>query len=447
MRRDNRRAVAIARQILDHALSSVEPSAAVRAFTALKGDSLVIGDTTHDLASVDRILLVGAGKASTLMAAALEGLLGKRIADGLIITKHGHVPPHTQPRLVDVIEASHPIPCERGVSASGRLLEMTTGCTRKDLLLCAWSGGGSSLLTLPAPGLALGDLQAVVQLLLNSGATIQQLNTVRKHLSSVKGGLLARAASPAKVSSLIISDVVGDALDTIASGPTAPDSSSFKDALEILNRRGIADRAPEGILTHLHRGASGEIDETPDQANWPREAITNTIIASNTICTGAARDKAVALGLDTALVNGALEGEAREIGHQVGAAVRAIEDRVGPVGRPGCLVFGGETTVSVKGRGTGGRNQELALAASTHLAGMERICLAAFATDGQDGPTTAAGAVVTGETVHRATEAGMDPAVFLDNNDSNTFFDRLDDLIVTGPTYTNVADLIVVVLL
>lgn len=434
------------RLILDAAIDAIDPGKAVASACALEGDTLEIGGWRGTLSSLDRILVTGAGKAAVPMAGAIADTLPVAPNGGIVITSRGGVPAGSELSGIETVEAAHPVPDEHGVAAARRILDLAAGAGERDLLICLWSGGGSSLLTLPADGLRLEDLRRVTEALLLSGADIAQINAVRKHLSAVKGGLLARAAAPATVCALLISDVVGDRLDTIASGPTAPDGTSFGDALAALERHGLSRKVPRRVWARLRAGRDGEIPPNPSAADPIFSRVHNRIVASNSTATAAAIQAAGSLGLNAVLVSGEMEGEAREVGRRIGRLARETAEGRGPAAPPACLVFGGETTVTVRGGGTGGRNQELALAAAIELNGAEGICVGAFSTDGVDGPTRAAGALVTGDTVRRAARFGMDPAAYLDDNDSNTFFCELRDLIRTGPTYTNVADVVVAVI-
>ena len=309
-------------------------------------------------------------------------------------------------------------------------------------MLAVISGGGSALLTLPWPGLDLGDLQNTTDLLLRAGATIVELNAVRKHLSQIKGGGLARLAGGARVASLILSDVVGDPLDVIASGPTVPDPTTFADAMTVLDRYGLRDRVPRAIRRHLESGLRGQLPDTPKEGADLFSRVHNVIVGSNRLAAEAAVREAQTRGLNAWLLSTFVEGEAREVAQVAAALAKELVNYDRPVPRPACLVWGGETTVTVRGQGKGGRNQELALAAALSMQDLPGVLLVALGTDGTDGPTDAAGAVSTGETVSRAAALGLDPFAYLADNDAYPFFDALGDLIRTGPTGTNVNDLL-----
>ncbi len=424
------------------ALAAVEPGAAVRRHVECAGDQLVVAGRYYDLTEVEEVWVVGGGKAACAMAASLTPLLGTRISGGLVVTKYGHTNPGLDTGAVEVMEAGHPVPDEAGVRAARRLVDLVKGASARDLVLVLLSGGGSALLSLPAPGLSLSDLQQATQLLLRSGATITELNVVRKHLSEIKGGALARRIAPARAVCLALSDVVGDPLDAIASGPTSPDPSTYQDAWDVLVKYDLASHVPAKVRLHLQAGLAGARPETPKPGDAVFGRVQHVIVGSNRLAAEAAVTAARAEGLDVLLLSTFLEGEAREVARVAAALVKEMVYHDRPVARPACVVWGGETTVTVRGEGKGGRNQELALAAAIQMAGLAGALLVALGTDGTDGPTDAAGAVATGNTVARARALGLDPAAYLANNDSYSFFDLLGDLIRTGPTGTNVNDLL-----
>jgi glycerate 2-kinase len=389
-----------------------------------------------------RVLVVGAGKASGAMAAAVEEAWGSRITDGVIAVKDGYLAPTRRIRL---LEAGHPVPDERGAAAANEMRALAESATAEDLVLVLVSGGGSALTPAPVPPITLADKQAMTRLLLAAGANIDQLNTVRKHCSLLKGGQLARAAAPARVEALLLSDVIGDPLDVIASGPTTPDVSTFAEALAILDRFGLREKAPRGIVERLERGARGEIPETPKAGDPIFERARNTVIGNNALVVDAAAARARELRLDAHVLTRALEGEAREVAETFVEMAREIKAGQGPVAAPACLIAGGETTVTVRGKGKGGRCQEFTLAAALAVKGMEDVVVLAAGTDGTDGPTDAAGAIADGQSVARARAQSLDPAARLAENDSYPLFATLGDLVVTGPTNTNLLDLYVIV--
>jgi hydroxypyruvate reductase len=376
------------------------------------------------------------------MAAAVEETWGARIVDGVVAVKDGYLAPTRRIRLV---EAGHPVPDERGAAAARGILALAESATGEDLVLVLVSGGGSALTPAPAAPITLADKQAMTRLLLAAGATINQLNAVRKHCSLLKGGQLARAAAPAPVEALLLSDVIGDPLDVIASGPTTPDVSTFAEALAILDCFGLREHAPRTIVERLERGARGELPETPKPGDPIFEGVRNTVIGNNALVVEAAPARARALGLNAHVLTRALEGEAREAAGRFIEMAREIKAGRGPIAAPGCLIAGGETTVTVRGKGKGGRCQEFALAAALAIDGLEDIVVLAAGTDGTDGPTDAAGAIADGQSDARARAQGLDLAARLADNDSYPLFASLGDLVVTGPTNTNLLDLYLVV--
>ena len=430
--------LAIARQVFGElyaaAIAAVDVRAAVQRAIRAEDDHLVLPDLacTIPLADIDRLIVVAVGKAAAAMAAAAEDALGDRIAAGLALTKYGSVAPT---RAIPVREAAHPTPDEAGLAAASELRDLCGGLSPRDLVLCLLSGGGSALLTAPAPPIGLADLRATTALLLAAGATINELNAVRKHLETLKGGGLARAAAPARVVALAISDVLGDPLDVIASGPTVGDTSTFADAWEVITRRGLADRLPAPVAAHLRAGLRGEIPDTPFPDDPCFAAVQTGVIANLPRAAEGAARRAAELGWQPTIGDLRIEGEARE------AALRLIAAaEPGPATRR-ALIGGGETTVTVRGDGIGGRNTEFALAAALAIQGRSGIAVAALATDGDDGASGSAGAVVTGETVALGRALGLDADDYLARNDSATYLRQVGGLIVTGPTQTNVADL------
>lgn len=428
-------------EVMAAALEAVDPTTAVR--RSLRYEDGIVQVGSHRYEATRRLIIVGAGKACAPMAEAAYDILGARIDAGLVVVKEGHrstAGEHIGP--VAVLEAAHPIPDERNRIAAERLAMLLDNLEEDDLVLVLISGGGSALLTLPAPGLSLADLQALTATLLRCGATIGEINGLRKHCSQLVGGQLARRAAPAHIAALIISDVVGSPLDVIASGPTAPDPTTFLDAWEVVKRYGIMDQLPPALIDHLQRGLRGEAPETvkPGEALWDR--VANEVIATNATAAEAAVAAARQRGLNTMLLTTYLEGEAREVGRVAAALARELALHGGPLQPPALIVAGGETTVTLRGDGLGGRNQELALGAVRGMAGLRGALLAALATDGGDGPSDAAGAVVTGDTLVRAGQLGLDLDRFLRHNDAYHFFAPLDDLLRPGPTLTNVNDLL-----
>ena len=384
------------------------------------------------------IFVIGAGKASARMAAAIEKVPRLRIAGGLLSVKYGHT---ARLRRVELNECGHPVPDENGVAGARRIAGIAQAAGPHDLVICLISGGASALLSLPADGISLADKQATTKALLASGADIHELNTVRKHLSAIKGGQLARMASPASVLTLLLSDVVGDELDVIGSGPTVPDRSTFVEALEIVKRYGLTRRLPKAVRRRLERGAAGRIEETPKPGDAAFARTKNVIVGTNRGAVNAAAKAARALGFRTVVLSTMIEGEARTIALVHAAIAREIRASGQPVKAPACVISGGETTVTLsKEHGLGGRNQEFVLAAVREIDGLKNVVMLAAGTDGTDGPTDAAGAIADGRTIARAAAARLDSRAMLARNDSYHFFESLSDLIRTGPTGTNVAD-------
>ncbi len=394
-----------------------------------------------------KVYLVSFGKAAFPMTKALTDTVGDIVTRGVLITKDGHVPEAGLPEKIVVHEASHPVPDSRGILATEQIIALLKAADRETLVVCLISGGGSALLVAPHEGIDLREKQDITQLLLHAGADIGELNTVRKHLSRIKGGRLAELAYPAKVVSLILSDVIGDPLDVIASGPTAPDETTFEDALDVLDRYRLQDRIPIKALDILKRGSLGNIPETPKAKNPMFDQVENIIIGSNKEALRIAEEEARARGYLTTVLSSELKGEARKVGKWLaGQAIEAYRESGKIVQRKICLIAGGETTVTVTGKGMGGRNTELALTFAAEIKGMEGIILLSAGTDGTDGPTDAAGAIVDGGTMFRGDAAGLDIEACLAENDSYHFLEKTNDLLITGPTGTNVMDLQIILI-
>lgn len=427
-----------AAEVLAAAVQAVDPAAAVKRTIRRRGTALRIGTRSYDLGAVRRIFVAGGGKAAAPMTAALEGLLADRITAGIINVKYGHTVPL---RRVEVVEAGHPLPDAAGQRGAEAMLALVRDAGKNDLVLCVISGGGSALLPAPVDGVTLDDKVRLTEALLRSGATIQEINTIRKHLSRIKGGQLARAAWPAQIAVLVLSDVVGNPLDAIASGPAAPDPTTFADAVAIIERYGLEQRIPQAARQYLRRGAAGEAPETPKPGDPIFAHVHTAIVGSNEHAAKAAAAKAEALGFDTLLLTTFLEGEAREAARVLAATARSVQAAKIPLPPPACVVAGGETTVTVRGQGKGGRCQEFALSAAVAIEGRPKTLIVAFGTDGTDGPTDAAGAMADGTTAGRARAAGLNPLRALEANDAYPFFSALGDLILSGPTNTNVNDL------
>ena len=424
--------------IFHSGLKAVEPGAAVKNYCRVDGDRFFVGDWKYDLSDVNNIFVIGSGKASAPMAAAIEDFIGERIQGGIVNVKYGHT---AEVSHVKLIEAGHPVPDENGETGSQAILNLANDAGKDDLILCLMSGGGSALLPLAAEGLALKHKQDTIKVLLACGATIHEINAIRKHTSGIKGGRLARAAYPATLVSLILSDVVGDDLDVIASGPTVPDSSTYADCMKIFQKYNILADLPENVVKHIEAGINNQIPETPKMGDPAFEKVENLIVGSNFEAINAAKKKAESLGYKSLVLSSMIEGETKHVAHVHGAIAREILKTGNPVSAPACILSGGETTVTISGSGLGGRCQEFALAAALDISGNDNIVILSGGTDGNDGPTDAAGAVVDSNTIKRAAAKDLEPFEYLANNDSYHFFKVLDDLFITGPTNTNVMDL------
>jgi len=425
-------------EIFQKGLQAVEPGAAVRKYCKLEGENLLVGKMVYDLARFKRLFVIGAGKATAPMAATMENLLSSKITGGLINVKYKHT---AKLNRIDLMEAGHPVPDNNGQQGAEAMYNLVKEAGEDDLVICLISGGGSALLPLPFPGLTLKDKQDTANVLLACGATIHEINAIRKHTSMIKGGRLAQATYPAGLVSLMLSDVVGDDLDVIASGPTVADPSTFQDCMDIITKYNIINKLPETIVRHIKAGMAKRVDETPKQGDPAFERTYNLIIGSNMEAIMAAKQGAENLGYNTLVLSSMIEGETKHVAKVHAAIAREILKTGNPVPTPACILSGGETTVNITGKGLGGRNQEFALAAAIDIAGKKNIVILSGGTDGTDGPTDAAGAIADTTTIKRAEALGLDPFHFLANNDSYHFFEKTGDLLMTGPTNTNVMDL------
>jgi hydroxypyruvate reductase len=432
-----------ARQIFEAGLRAVDPKASVRRFMELKKNTLRIGDLEYNLDDFDSIWAVGAGKGSAAMAQGVEEVLEDRLSGGMVIAKYGYVAPLERIRLT---EGGHPTPDENGQQATQELVNRIEKLSHRDLVLLLISGGGSALLPMPVATISLAEKITTTDLLLRSGASIQEMNAIRKHLSQVKGGQLTRLAHPATLISLILSDVVGDPLDVIASGPTVGDPTTFQDCIDIVDRYDLRKDLPLAVISYLEEGVGGKVPETvkPDDPVFQR--TSSILVGTNLQALEAAAAEAERLGYACLVLSSLIEGDTGAAARFHTALAREIVKSGHPLQPPACLISGGETTVVVRGMGKGGRNQEFALEAALELEGIAGVCLLSGGTDGTDGPTDAAGAVVDGETISRASDKGLNPHRFLEENDSYHFFHHLDDHLITGPTNTNVMDLRVVLI-
>lgn len=425
--------------IFEAAIAAVRPDAVMRRHVRIAGDNLTIGEASYDLSQVSRLVAIGAGKASAAMAATLESILGDRLDGGIVVTKYGHSVPCTRIR---VLEAGHPVIDDHGLRATGEILDLAQGLTEHDLAIVLISGGGSALLEHLPDTIPLADAQATFGLLLRSGANIAEMNAVRKHISMVKGGQLARALAPCPSVAMIISDVIGDPLDVIASGPTVADSSTYQDAWDTLTKIKLIDQVPTSVSNHLRSGKAGQIPETPKLGEACFQIAQHLIIASNSIALAAAHEKARTLGYHAEILTAAMDGEARDWAEQIVKTAQVCADGRGAITTPACLLYGGEMTVTVRGPGLGGRCQEFAVAALGALRESDAdILIAACGTDGTDGPTDAAGGIATLEIAARAKQLGLSVKDCLSENDAYHFLEQVDGLIITGPTGTNVMDI------
>lgn len=440
----NQKARALALRSLESALNAVDPKQIIKSKLLLKNSTLHVNGYSIDLKKFKNIYVIGGGKASGSMAEALEQVLGNSITNGLVNV------PRSSKNKTDIIklhEASHPIPDEAGVEGTRRMLKIAEQAKEDDLVICLISGGGSSLMPLPHGKISIADKKKITNALLKCGATINEINTVRKHISDFKGGWLAKKAYPATILNLILSDVVGDPLDFIASGPTVPDSTTFSDAIKVLKKYRLWSKAPASIRKVLSDGEKGLIPETPKANDEAFKRVYNVVVGNNRLASLTAQKYLKSEGLNTLLLTSTLEGEARHVGIMLASIVHEVSVSGNPVPKPAGIIAGGETTVTVTGKGLGGRNQEIALAAAQKLNGMNGVVVASLSTDGVDGPTDAAGAIADGKTLVRAAKMGLTPEEYLAENDSYHFFSKLGDLIFTGPTGTNVNDVSVIVAL
>lgn len=428
--------------IFQASLKPVNPYEAVRRFVSIENNNLLIGrkgqeQTRLNLEDFERIFLVGGGKATAPMAKAMEDLLGDRITSGIINVKYGFT---DKLSFTEIIEADHPLPDRNGVEGTKKILALLENAGERDLIFSLISGGGSALLPQPAGQISLEEKQSITGKLLECGASIDEINSIRKHISASKGGQMARTASPAVTVNLMLSDVVGDKMDVIASGPFVPDMSTFKESWQILEKYGLKD-IPVSIREYLERGAEGKVPETPKKGDPMFDRVYNIIIGSNILALEAAREEAQKAGYNTLILSSMIEGETRDVAKVHAAIAREILKSGRPIHAPCCVISGGETTVTIRGKGLGGRNQEFCLASALYIKDLpHRVVMLSGGTDGNDGPTDAAGAIVDPLTIKRGIDEGLEAFEYLSNNDAYHFFKKLDDLLITGPTNTNVMD-------
>jgi len=436
----------MAKAVFLRALSAVDPSKILKDRIRIEKDCLLIKtdgnlENVFDLKEVDKIFLVGTGKAASVMAQAIEEIFGDRITRGIITTKYGHLLPL---KKTEIIEAGHPLPDRKGYEGARKIRRLLQESGPKDLVIFLLSGGGSALLPFPADPIELKEKQEVTQFLLDCGADIKEINTIRKHISRIKGGWLAKWAYPSTVLGFILSDVVGNHLDVIGSGPTVPDPSTFEEAWEILKKYDLLNEIAPSVRKHLLLGKKGKVEETPKPQEVIFEKVHNSLLGSNILALLAAKEEAAAFGFHTFILSSSIEGETREAARFHAAIAKEVISSGNPIPRPACILSGGETTVTIKGKGLGGRNQEFVLAGALEISGIEKVVLLSGGTDGSDGPTDATGAVADHTTVQRAESLGLDPNFYLDHNDAYPFFVKLGDLLITGPTHTNVMDVRVI---
>lgn len=446
-------------RIFKAGLGRVDPYRMMRERVTLSGTRLSVAlekETREiDLSGIDRIFVIGAGKATAPMARAVEEILGDRINQGLIVVKYGHTVPLS---IIETVEAGHPLPDEKGVRGARRIIEMADMADEKTLVIGLISGGGSALLPLPLEEtigetpvrLTLEEKQQTTQALLACGAAIEEINTIRKHLSGIKGGRLLSHLAPARSLTFILSDVVGDDLSSIASGITVPDTTTYGDALAIIEKYTLSDKVPDTVMQILTQGKAGRLPESLKPDDPDKILATNLLIGTNRSALEAAAEAARRLGYTPVCLTSHITGEAREAARFLFPIALDAAQHGLLAEAPACILSGGEPTVTIRGDGKGGRNQEMALAFLLEMAGRpdgaETIHFLSAATDGTDGPTDAAGAFADTGLLAEAAKAGLDPQLFLGNNDAYPFFDRIGGLLKTGPTHTNVCDLQIILL-
>ncbi len=438
MESSNERARKVALTLILEGIEAADPLVAIKRFFEKEGNELVIKKVKGD------VYVVGAGKATGGMAKAVEEVLGDRIKAGIIAVPEELVN-DVKLSKIKVLGSTHPKASEKSVRAGKEIVNLVKNASEEDLVIALFSGGGSALVEYPVSGVSIEDIGEVSIALMNAGADIFELNTVRKHLSLFKGGWLAKHASPSSMLCLMISDVVGDRMDTIASGPTVPDPTTFKDALKVLKKYKLYDKAPRSVISYIEKGVKNEVPETPKPGDPIFKRVINRVVASNIISLNSMRRKASELGYNALILTSMLEGEAREVGKVIAGIAKEVKASGNPIPPPAVILAGGETTVTVRGKGRGGRNQELALSAALTIENLEGIAIASVGSDGRDGPTDAAGAIVDGTTAIIAKKRGLDPYIFLAENNSYEFFKAVGGHVTTGYTGTNVNDLIVIV--
>ncbi len=426
-------------EIFHAGLRAVEPDVCMKTHLQITGHILKVGERVYNLGGYKNIYAIGFGKAGGYMAVALEELLKGWITSGVVNVRYGYSAPC---RIIKVNQAGHPLPDSAGIAGTREILQLINNVGEDDLVFCLISGGGSALFELPCNGITLEELRQTTELLLKCGARIDEINTIRKHISQVKGGRLARLCR-GEIVSLVLSDVVNDPLNAIASGPTAPDNTIFSDCEGILAKYRISPQIPLSVRKHIHNGLEGRAEETPKETDAAFHKVQHVIIGNVGTALRASAEKAKALGYHTAIHSPSVEGEAREVAKIFGAIARDVHASGNPVKRPACIIAGGETTVAMQRHGLGGRNQEFVLAAALEMDGLANTVILSAGTDGTDGNTDAAGAVADGRTITRAKELRIDPGSHLSDHNAYDFFKSLNGLVMTGPTKTNVMDIVV----
>ena len=420
-------------------LNAVNPVTAVKNHLQVEDNTIRSGSFAAPLDSFENIYLIGFGKAAAAMARGVEEVLGKALTSGIVNVKYDHLDAVSE--KIKINQAGHPVPDQAGISGTEEIINLVQDCRENDLVICVISGGGSAIFPSPQTGISLAQKQETTRQLLACGADIKEINAIRKHISKVKGGQLARMIYPATLLTLILSDVIGDPLDSIASGPTAPDETTFEDCLAILEKYDLLGKVPQTVEDRIRGGVAAKVPETPKKTDPAFSKTHNLIVGSNWQAVLAAQQYAQQIGYNTLILSTFIEGETRDVARVHAAIAKQILKTGNPVNSPACMISGGETTVTIKGKGLGGRNQEFVLAAAIDIRDQRNVVILSAGTDGSDGPTDAAGAIADGETINRAKELKIDAFSYLQNNDSYHFFEKLNDLVKTGPTNTNVMDL------
>lgn len=427
-----------ARAIFEAGLKAADPIVAVKKYLIRDCNKLLLKGHEYDISNYEKIYVIGMGKAAASMAKAVENIIGDKIAGGIVNVKYGH---SAALEKIKINEAGHPVPDEAGLSGSKEIIELLRTTGERDLVICLISGGGSALLPVPAGDLTLEDKQSVTKSLLDCGANIHEINSIRKQISAVKGGRLAALVYPSTLISLILSDVIGDDLDVIASGPTVPDTHTFHDCRNIINKYKLEEKVPKRVIDYIEAGCDGKIEDTPKPDSPIFEKTQNAIVGSNILAVNAAKKKAQDLGYNSIVLSTFIHGETEEVAKVHTAIAKEIKSSENPAKKPACIISGGETTVTIEGKGQGGRNQEFVLAAAIDIDELDNVVVLSGGTDGNDGPTDAAGAIADGHTISRGNKLDLNAYGYLCENNSYNYFMPLGDLLFTGPTNTNVMDL------